>query len=174
MSGTQAHPLLKAMLDARAELDATVDERRAQGIGSRCISFRVGGELYAIELSVVREVIVPPTVVPVPGAGPEIVGVINLRGNVVTVMNSRAMLGLAGTPHGPQARVLVLDQRGEWIGALVDAVDDIISVDPGALEQPGPTHPPGAARLAVRGTWTVGSQIAFLVEPEALVGAAPE
>ena len=170
----QAHPLLQAMLDARAALDATVDERRSAGVGTRCISFRVGDELYALELSAVREVIVPPLVVPVPGAGPEVVGVINLRGNVVTVMNSRTMLGLAGTPRGPHARVLVLEQRGEWIGALVDAVDDIISVDPAALEQPGPTCPPGAARFAVRGTWTVGSQIAFLVEPEALVGTAPE
>lgn len=171
---TQAHPLLQAMLEARAELDAGIEERRTVRVASRCISFRVGDELYAVELSAVREVIVPPPVVSVPGAGPEIVGVINLRGNVVTVMNSRAMLGLAGTPHGPRARVLVLDQDGEWIGALVDAVDDIICVDPAALEDPGPTNAPGDARLRVRGTWTVGSQIAVLVEPEALVGVAPE
>ncbi len=172
---TQPHPVLQAMLDARAELDASIDERRGTAaIGTRCISFRVGDELYAVELSAVREVIVPPAAVPVPGAGPEVVGVINLRGNVVTVMNSRAMLGLPGAPSGPHARVLVLDEDGEWTGALVDAVDDIILVDPAALEDPGPSRPRNAARLSVRGTLTVGTQIAFLVEPDALIGAPSE
>ncbi|MFO7287597.1 MAG: chemotaxis protein CheW [Gammaproteobacteria bacterium] len=169
---TRVHPVYQAMLDARAELDASIDERRgtAGAVGIRCISFRVGEELYAVELAAVREVIVPPAAVPVPGAGHEIVGVINLRGNVVTVMNSRAMLGLVGTPRGPHARVLVLDHGGEWIGALVDAVEDIIRVDPAALEPPGPTNRRGAASLRVRGTLAVGSEIIFVVEPEALVG----
>lgn len=170
----QTDPVLQAMLDARAQLDAGGDERQGAGTGTRCISFRVGDELYAVELAAVREVIVPPAAVPVPGAGREVVGVINLRGNVVTVLNSRAMLGLPGAPTGPSARVLVLDEGGESVGALVDAVDDIIFVETSALQSPAQSRRADISRLKVQGAIGVGAQIAFLVGPEALVGAALE
>lgn len=160
----------QAMLDARTLLDTGASERQGGTSGDRCIAFRVGEELYAIGLGAVREVIVPPQIVPVPGASREMLGVINLRGNVVTVINSRSMLGLPGSPQGPLARILVVEEDSGSVGALVDAVEDIILVDPEELE---PVRGADASQrgIQVRGALTVGDQITFVVHAAAIVGA---
>lgn len=165
----ETEAVYKAMLDARTLLDAGAGERQNRSLGDRCIAFRVGDELYAVGLGAVREVIVPPEIVPVPGAGREVLGVINLRGSVVTVLNSRSMLGLSGCPQGPLARILVLDEDSGSVGALVDTVDDIILVDPDELEPvscAGPSQP----GMQVRGAMTVGDRITFVIHAAALVG----
>ncbi|HEX6999662.1 MAG TPA: chemotaxis protein CheW [Gammaproteobacteria bacterium] len=167
---TQA--VYRAMLEARALLDASGGPRRGSASTYRCIAFRAGEEVYAVDLGAVREVIVPPEIVPVPGAGREVLGVINLRGNVVTVINSRITLGLSGRPDAPSARILVLDDGDECVGAMVDAVEDILLVDPDQLESLRAAGPRETARQ-VRGTLTVGDRIVFVVSGAALVGAAP-
>jgi purine-binding chemotaxis protein CheW len=119
----------KIMPDARDLRDASNIDKSQHKLRERCIAFRVAGECYAIELAVVKDVILRPAIVPVPGAGPEILGVMNLRGNVVTVLNGREVLNLPGVAEGPQARVLVLEEEGHEVGVLVDAVEDMVDVD---------------------------------------------
>jgi chemotaxis signal transduction protein len=184
--------IYKAMLDARAVLDAAVDAPQG-GVGrDRCIAFRVGEELYAVSLSDVREVILPPEIVPVPGAGRDVLGVINLRGNVVTVINSRAAFGLGGCPDGAGARILVVDRGSTCVGALVDAVEDIVLIHPDELDPVSATSGPGSSapgssapgssgptakgsastgpRAQLRGSVLIGDQIAFVVHGAALSG----
>lgn len=164
----QSEAIYKTMLDARALLDSAADDASDNGTGERCIAFRVGDELYAVSLGTVREVIVPPEIVPVPGAGPDVLGVTNLRGSVVTVVNARVLFGLGGCPDGAAARVLVVDRGADCVGALVDAVEDIILVNTDDLE---PVSGSSRPRTELRGSLTIGDQIAFVVRGEALCGA---
>ncbi|MCC5863398.1 MAG: chemotaxis protein CheW [Gammaproteobacteria bacterium] len=166
----ESRALYKAMLDARDLLDAGNTGKQVK-TGERCIAFRVGDECYAIELVVVKEVITPPPIVPVPGAPPEVLGVINLRGSVVTVINSRRVLSLDGVPTGAQARVLVLDEDGQEVGVLVDSVDDILHVDVDALD-PVPAEGSGATTTHVRGAVNIGDEIAFLLHRSGLTRLA--
>jgi len=158
----------KAMLDARVLLDAHGEER-SKATGERCIAFKVAGEYYAVDLTSVKEVITPPDLLPVPGSEVEVLGVINLRGSILTVVNARSMLGLDGCAEGPLARILVLDEGGCQVGALVDAVEDIVSVDLDALD-PAPARrsaePPGS----IRGACNIEGQIAFVLRASALSG----
>ncbi|HEY8519085.1 MAG TPA: chemotaxis protein CheW [Gammaproteobacteria bacterium] len=170
--GMDAHALYKTMLEARALLDSSGDARRGSASACRCIAFRAGEEVYAVDLGAVREVIVPPEIVPVPGAGREVLGVINLRGNVLTVINSRVTLGLTGRPDSPSARILVLDEGDGCVGAMVDAVEDILLVDPEQLE-PVLAAGPRETQRQVRGTVTVGDRIVFVIAGATLVGGAP-
>ena len=152
----------RVMREARELLDAENPRKQARVCTERCVAFRVSGECYAIELIAVREVISPPAIVAVPGASPEVLGVINLRGCIVTVINARRVLGLPGTARGPAARVLVLDEDGEAIGVVVDAVEDIVDVDVEALD-PVPQHRPDVKVSQVRGAVTIRGEIALLL-----------
>src|SRR5690606_19213648 len=151
--------LYRTMLDARALLDSAADDGPGAASGERCIAFRVADELYAVSLGAVREVVVPPDIVPVPGAGPDVLGVTNLRGSVVTVVNARTLFGLAGCPDGAAARVLIVDRGAGCVGALVDAVEDIILVDPDGLGPVSGSHRPQAQLC---GSLMLGEQIAFV------------
>lgn len=166
----ESKALYKAMLDARDLLDAGSSGKQVK-LGERCIAFRVADECYAIELVVVKEVISPPPFVPVPGAPAEVLGVINLRGSVVTVINSRRVLSLEGVPAGPQARVLVIDEEGQDVGVLVDSVDDILRVDVDTLD-PVPAEGAGATTSHVRGAVNIGEEIAFLLHRSGLTRLA--
>lgn len=166
------HAVYRAMLEARARLDAGKDGKLVQSEGARCIAFRIDEERYLVELASVKEVIVPPAVLPVPGAPAEILGVINLRGSVLTVVNSRIILGLEGCPGGAAARILVLDDAGGFVGVLVDSVEDIVRVDDSMV--PMEVEPGAAstdARGYFRGAMNVGEHIAFVISPAGLAGS---
>lgn len=97
------------------------------------LSFDVAGERYAVEARHVREVVGLPDVTRVGGAPPAIVGVINVRGEVLPVVDLRALTGV-GT-GGTSSHVLVLDGVGAPLGLLADAPPDLVTVPPdGAVE----------------------------------------
>jgi purine-binding chemotaxis protein CheW len=171
MNEMESDALLRAMHEAREQLDAGNVDKRSRNRGERCIAFRVCDERYAIELLVVREVITPPTIVAVPGAPCEVLGVINLRGNVVTVINSRRTLGLEGVASGVAARVLVIEDEGQEVGVLVDSVDDIVHVQMDRLGETRHGSEPGSA-AKFRGTVMLGEDIAFLLHRSALTSRA--
>jgi purine-binding chemotaxis protein CheW len=159
--------LLKAMHEAREQLDVGNIDQQSRHQGQRCIAFRVDNECYAIELLVVREVITPPAVVPVPCAPEEVLGVINLRGSVVTVINSRRVLGLKGVPEGAASRVLLVDDDGQQVGVLVDSVDDIVEVPVEAFDATGTSAQTGDS-TRFRGTVMLGEDIAFVLHRSGL------
>ncbi|MDP3858383.1 MAG: chemotaxis protein CheW [Stagnimonas sp.] len=86
----------------------------------RWMCFSIAGESYAVNILQLREVLPDSRPVPVPGAPPEVLGVLNLRGEIITLLDLRRWLGLpAGAADGP---VLVLELAGLSLGLRVDAV----------------------------------------------------
>src|SRR5687767_11646042 len=110
----------------------------------RHVVFRVEKERYALPLSAVREVVVPPEMWSrVPRSPPPVRGVINLRGRVVTVVELGRLIGLTdGT--SPAQKIVLLDRGRRDLGLLVTDVDGIE-----AIEKVGPA--PGKQTAAVRG-----------------------
>jgi purine-binding chemotaxis protein CheW len=74
------------------------------------------GDWYAIELTRVREVVPAPVVTPLPGAPPALTGVFNLRGDVVPLFDTAALLGLA--PGDSADQIVVADTAGGAVGLL--------------------------------------------------------
>jgi purine-binding chemotaxis protein CheW len=95
------------------------------------VSVRVGvaGEHYALPVEQVLEVADLGQIAPVPGSPPEIVGVGNLRGQVIPVIDLARMLGLSG---GEPSRVVVAESGDLLAGLLVDAVLDVGELPPAA------------------------------------------
>ena len=130
----------------------TIETRKtlsAEGRRVELVLFEVGDYPCAIKCSDVQEIIrgQAPTIVRL--APPSVLGVINLRGGIVTVVDMRRKLRLDGTPAGNDARIIIVkSQDDERVGLLVDSVDDILMVEAGDLEASPPNLVGGLARHA--------------------------
>jgi purine-binding chemotaxis protein CheW len=91
---------------------------------SRSLVFRVSGRAYACEVSAVREVVPLERLTRLPGAPPAILGLINVRGSIVTVVNSGAVLH-PSTAARPLTMVLVVDAGARGVGLAVERVADV-------------------------------------------------
>lgn len=95
------------------------------------VVFRLGDAEFGAPVEGIREVVDLGDVTRVPRADADVVGLVNLRGQVVTVVDVRRRLGVAAA-RGPSPQVLVLDAPGTRMGALVDAVVDVRRVQEAA------------------------------------------
>ena len=98
------------------------------------LTFFLGGEEYALEIQQVREILKAPAITDVPRAPAHVLGVIMVRGEVITVFDPRRRLGLPAAVHGRQARVIVCDAGDGPRGLLVDAVSQVVRLPGSAVE----------------------------------------
>ena len=104
-------------------------------------TFFLRDSLFALDASTVQEVIRLGAVTVVSHGPPEVVGVINLRGKIVTLLDTGLILGLAAAGRARESRVFLIEDRGEFLGLLVDRVGEMI--EPGSSE-PLPLNIPAA------------------------------
>ena len=92
-------------------------------------TFKVDDELYGIDVVQVKEVLRYSEITPVPGSDYFILGIINLRGNVVTVIDTRQMFGLMQNEPDDDTRIIVVEyNEQEVVGLVVDSVDEVINL----------------------------------------------
>ncbi|CAH0525220.1 chemotaxis protein CheW [Vibrio hippocampi] len=90
------------------------------------VTFQLEEETYGINVMQVREVLRYTEIAPVPGAPDYVLGIINLRGNVVTVIDTRARFGLMGGEITDNTRIIVIESERQVIGILVDSVAEVV------------------------------------------------
>jgi purine-binding chemotaxis protein CheW len=104
------------------------------------LTFRLDQEVFAMDIAVVREVLAFKTVTKIPRVPEYIRGVLNLRGNVVPVIDMRLKLGLGRTEQTADTCVVIteLAAAGERsvFGALVDSVQEVVDLDPEVVAPP--------------------------------------
>lgn len=124
------HPVVRGA--APAERRRRADERFTSWL-----RFRVSGQDFAVEVLKVQEVLRLPEILPLRGTPGWMLGMMNLRGQIVPVTDLALRLGLAVAERDDGARVVVLEQRGEAMGLLVDAVADVQPVSDASIENLG-------------------------------------
>ncbi len=95
----------------------------------QCVTFTLENEIYGINVMQVQEVLREVEVAPVPGAPPYVLGIINLRGNVVSVIDARTRFGLAAKESDDMTRIIVIEVQQQIIGILVDSVAEVVDVN---------------------------------------------
>lgn len=99
------------------------------------VTFRLAGETYGINVMQVQEVLRHTEIAPVPGAPSYVLGIINLRGNVVTVLDTRNRFGLAPSEITEQSRIVIIEAAAKHvIGILVDAVAEVVYLRQSEIE----------------------------------------
>jgi purine-binding chemotaxis protein CheW len=90
------------------------------------VTFQLEEETYGINVMQVREVLRYTEIAPVPGAPDYVLGIINLRGNVVTVIDTRSRFGLMQGETTDNTRIIVIESEHQVIGILVDSVAEVV------------------------------------------------
>ncbi len=137
----------------------------------RWLRVAVGGDSYAIELLRVQEVGRTAPIVAMRGAAPSVLGAMNLRGRIVPVLDLGLWLGTArsvdpASPPDERTRIVVVERDNELIGALVTAVDDVVTLRPDRIEPPLA----GGQSRAIVGVARVGAKPTVLLDAMALFG----
>lgn len=99
-------------------------------------TFYVRDALCALDAASVQEVIRVGSTTPVPYAPQEVVGIFNLRGRIVTIVDIGQLLGFAAAAPGPDSRIFIVEDRNEFVGLLVDRVDEVVEVERGQWQAP--------------------------------------
>jgi len=92
------------------------------------VTFRLEDETYGINVMHVQEVLRVTEIAPVPGAPPYVLGIINLRGNVVTVIDTRSRFGLPPGDIDEASRVVIIESEMQVVGILVDSVAEVVEL----------------------------------------------
>ncbi|TAL10833.1 MAG: chemotaxis protein CheW [Porticoccaceae bacterium] len=100
----------------------------------KCVTFCLDDETYGINVLQVREVLRMTDIAPVPGAPDKVLGVINLRGSVVTVVDARKSFRMAARPVDEAARIIVVEVDEHVVGLSVDAVAEVLELTQSMVE----------------------------------------
>ncbi|HPE81655.1 MAG: chemotaxis protein CheW [Gammaproteobacteria bacterium] len=92
------------------------------------VTFRLKDESYGINVMQVQEVLRISEIAPVPGAPAYVLGIINLRGNVVTVIDTRTRFGLPTTERDDASRIVIIESDQQVVGILVDSVAEVVEL----------------------------------------------
>ena len=134
-----APPRATAPLPAKPFLLAqpdTGERRRATERKTRWLRLRCDQQHYALELLKVQEVVRPATLLPLRGAAPHMLGVMNLRGQVVPVIDLGMYLGRRSIEVDAVTRIVVLEEHGETLGLRVTSVEDVANLTDQQIESP--------------------------------------
>lgn len=92
------------------------------------VTFRLKDETYGINVMQVQEVLRITEIAPVPGAPGYVLGIVNLRGNVVTVIDTRTRFGLPTTEMDDASRIVIIESEQQVVGILVDSVAEVVEL----------------------------------------------
>jgi purine-binding chemotaxis protein CheW len=153
--------------DTRAEpLGNTPDE----AVMERMALLVVGEHRFAVSIDRIREIIPARPYTPLPGSGPHVCGLINLRGRIVTVIDLGARLKLAPASANPDHSIVIVDHQGRLAGLAVEEVSRIVDVDTAALQDAASTlRALRIDRAYLRGVGETDGQVFVAVDPDEII-----
>ena len=136
-------------------------------------TFMLGQATFGVDTAQIQEVVRLGNLTPVRHAPDYVVGIRNLRGRIVTVIDLRTRLELGRVNPGPESRILIVEAQGEPIGLLVDQVADTIDVNPADIH-PAPSNVNGVQSRHLRGVCRHGARLVALLDLTAILQTAAD
>src|SRR5271157_601766 len=127
------------------------------------VSFQLDKELYGIEITRVREIILITEITRIPQTPHYVKGLINLRSTVIPVIDLRSLFGLQEGEMADESRIMVLQSKGKTIGIVVDAVSEVLRVKSDQIAPPPPTVA-GLGREYLTGLVKLDKQLLILLD----------
>jgi purine-binding chemotaxis protein CheW len=127
------------------------------------ITFLVSGSLFGMDTSLVQEVVRLTSVTPIHHAASCVVGVMNLRGHISTVIDLSARLGLGQVDLTGERRIIIVEWMGERIGLVVDQMQDVLSVDLDSIGR-APENVRSAQSHRMTGVFRSGERIVAMLD----------
>jgi purine-binding chemotaxis protein CheW len=134
-------------------------------------TFFVRDALCALDATEVQEVIRLGSVTHVRYAPEEVIGIVNLRGKIVTIVDLGLRLGFPKAVPGADTRIFIVEDRGEFIGLLVDRVDEVVEVERDHW-QPPPANVNREQAQFFKGVCRAGSRVITLLDAGQILAAS--
>ena len=132
------------------------------------VTFRLENETYGINVMQVQEVLRYTEIAPVPGAPSYVIGIINLRGNVVTVIDTRNRFGLNPDEVTDNTRIVIIEADKHVVGILVDAVAEVVYLRQSEIETAPNVGNDESAKF-IQGVCNKNDQLLILVDLDKLL-----
>jgi purine-binding chemotaxis protein CheW len=127
------------------------------------VTVTIGDHFFGLPIARVQDVFVPARLTKVPLAPPEVAGILNLRGRVVTAIDMRSRLGLGIRHAGQAAMAIGIEFKGESYGLLVDSVGEVMQLENSACEAKPANIEPTLARVAA-GIYRLEGQLMIVLD----------
>lgn len=134
------------------------------------VTAMIGGQLFGLPILRVQDVFIPERLTRVPLAPPEVAGVLNLRGRIVTLIDMRRSLGLDERKGEGQPMAIGVERGGESYGLLIDSVGEVLKLDDAAREANPINLDPRLARVSA-GIHRLDGQLLMVVDVDRVLEA---
>jgi purine-binding chemotaxis protein CheW len=131
-------------------------------------TFLIAGEQYAVDIDRIVGIVTPRPVTRVPNSDPSVLGIMSLRGTIVTLLDIRRRLAHPARTSVPDSHIVVIEQRGETLGFQVDRVLRVVKMAPDELE-PHPVVHSSEQSESIMGVFHQGGSLTILLDLERLL-----
>jgi purine-binding chemotaxis protein CheW len=132
------------------------------------VTAMIGGQLFGLPIVRVQDVFVPERLTRVPLAPPEIAGVLNLRGRIVTLIDLRRRFGLGQRESGQATMAIGVESRAESYGLLIDGVGEVLKLEDAARE-PNPINLDERLARVSAGIYRLDGQLLIVVDVDRIL-----
>lgn len=146
-----------------SEQKFSTDKNSAKVNIERFLEFALGQENYAIPLLKVREVIAVPNTTPVPYTPAHFVGIMNLRGQVISVIDLRKKLSITPKGNNEEIAVIIVDLDPVYLGVIVDSINTVLALSPEQISAP-PKIESTRNTEYINGVYRQGNKISVMMD----------
>jgi len=137
------------------------------------VTVMIGGQLFGLPISRVQDVFMPDRITRVPLSAPEIAGVLNLRGRIVTAIDMRRRLGLPPRSDDKPSMAVGIELKGESYGLLIDTVGEVMKLGEETRE-PNPVNLDGRLARVSGGLHRLDGQLMVILDVDHVLNTATE
>ena len=134
-----------------------------------CITFEVGGQVFGLDIGVIREIRKWAPVTRIPGLPRYVAGVTQLRGTILPVIDLALRLGWEPTICTQCHAIVIVEFDNRTCGLVVESVGDLVRIEQASLQPPPPLGDDGALRF-IEGLATLPGRMVQVLDIEALAG----
>ncbi len=155
--------LAKTNIPDRSEVAAQADTGEIE----RVVAFHLSGQRYALPIGRVREIQQIVALSDVPEGVNGVVGMVNLRGQVIPAVDMRRLVGLEVREYTLETPMVITEIHGRVVALLVDEVEDVLEVPEGAMQEAPPLHQLSGSMI---GVVRLADGLVYVLDPDRLVG----
>ena len=143
------------------------------GPSTEYVTAMIGGQLFGLPIARVQDVFMPDRMTRVPLSEPEIAGVLNLRGRIVTAIDMRRRLGLPPRDDDKRSMAVGIEMKGESYGLLIDTVGEVMKLGEATLE-PNPVNLDAKLARVSAGVHRLDGQLMVILDVDSVLNASAE
>lgn len=136
--------------------------------GNEYVTVMIGTQVFGIPIGLVNEIFKPERLTPVPLSHPDIAGVLNLRGRIVTMIDCRRRLGIQADGSVQEYMAVGVERDGDHYGLLFDGAGEVLRFSPEQIEPPPVNLDPHWKRVS-RGVFRMDSGLLVLLDVSILL-----